>query len=215
MDAKSFYDEFISRVKEDNLVEAEMIPSFPEFVGKSFDWIYREKQAAYTELVNKHIVSGIINEAYPTDDPRHLVSQHEYFRIDTIGYQHRYMEMPAEEAETLGLNRHFWDLKIAVEHENSKADWMDEVIKLTHIRCPLKVIIAYNYFDERPEGDIEKLNYVARWMTRVSAYDVNAEEEFLAIIGNGASRKNKALKYDRFGYKGYLFDKNSELFAEL
>ncbi len=92
---------------------------------------------------------------------------------------------------------------------------MDEVIKLTHIRCPLKVIIAYNYFDERPEGDIEKLNYVARWMTRVSAYDVNAEEEFLAIIGNGASRKNKALKYDRFGYKGYLFDKNSELFAEL
>lgn len=43
MDAKSFYDEFISRVKEDNLVEAEMIPSFPEFVGKSFDWIYREK----------------------------------------------------------------------------------------------------------------------------------------------------------------------------
>ena len=50
---------------------------------------------------------------------------------------------------------------------------------------------------------------------KVSAYDVNAEEEFLAIIGNGASRKNKALKYDRFGYKGYLFDKNSELFAEL
>ena len=45
---------------------------------------------------------------------------------------------------------------------------MDEVIKLTHIRCPLKVIIAYNYFDERPEGDIEKLNYVARWMTSIT-----------------------------------------------
>lgn len=125
------------------------------------------------------------------------------------------MELPAEEAEALGLNRHFGDLKIAVEHENSKVDWMDEVIKLTHIRCPLKVIIAYNYYDERPYGDIEKLNYVARWMTKVSAYDANAEEEFLAIIGNGASRKNKALKYDGFGYRGYLFDNNLESFNSL
>lgn len=214
MDSRWFLDEFINRVNEDRIVLAEMVPSFPECVGKTFDWIYRENQSAYTELINKCIVAGIINDAYFEDDPRHLVAQHEYFRIDTIGYQHRYTEIPEEEVKAIGLKPHFWDLMVAVEHENSKSDWMDEVIKLAHIRCPLKIVVVYNYCDERSKGDLEKLNFVAKWMMKVSAYDADSKEEFLAIIGNAAPKDNSKPLYDRFDYRGYLFNKHLGTFEE-
>ena len=65
-----------------------------------------------------------------------LTAQHEYFRIDTVGWNGRYKCLDEKESKQIGLNRHHWDLKIAVEHENNKADWLDELIKLIHIRCP-------------------------------------------------------------------------------
>ena len=43
---------------------------------------------------------------------------------------------------------------------------MDEVIKLLHIRCPLKVVIAYNYCDVRDNSkndDRHKLIFVAKY----------------------------------------------------
>ncbi len=218
MDAKQFFCEFVNRTKENNIVDAEMIPSYPDLVGCSFEQIYRGDAAAYTELINKYIIDNIITEAYTRDDPRRLVAQHEYFRIDTIGYQRRYTEMSETEANKLGLNRHFWDLKIVVEHENSKKDWMDEVIKLTHVRCPLKVVIAYNYCDKRDdnkEGDLQKLNFVAGWMTRVSVYEKNANEEFLVIMGNGAPRTEKNQSYECFDYRGYIFNSATSTFERV
>ena len=89
--------------------------------------------------------------------------QHEYFRIDTVGWVSQYERM-SEEAKELDLNAHLWDLKIAVEHENSVKDWTDEIIKLIHIKCPLKVVIGYNYCKERGFTDQKKLDFIARWM---------------------------------------------------
>ena len=108
------------------------------------------------ELVNKYIVHKIIEDAGMT-------AQHEYFRIDTVGWITRYQEME-QEAHELELSAHLWDLEIAVEHENSEQDWTDEVIKLIHVKCPLKVVISYNYCDERDATEWEKLDFIANYL---------------------------------------------------
>ena len=132
MNAHEFYTAFVRTAQESTLVTKEMLPSFLEVWGTAtFLDLYRNNELAYTELVNKYIVHKIIKDAGMT-------AQHEYFRIDTVGWVTRYQEME-DEAHKLDLSAHLWDLKIAVEHENSKHDWTDEVIKLIHVKCPLKV----------------------------------------------------------------------------
>ena len=150
--------------------------------NKTYMEIYRNHEKAYTKLVNKRIIHEIIEKAVD-EHGTPLVPQHEYFRIDNIGYKHNYYKITEAERDDVGLWRHLWDLKIAVEHENSKKDWMDEVVKLIHIRCPLKIVIAYNNCDMREDGDIQKLDFIAKWMPEVAAFDKNAKEEFLIIIG--------------------------------
>ena len=208
MTAREFYQKFISATKEDFVTTESQLRDYPEWVGKTYKEIYKCKEPVYTELVNKKIIHEIIKEAG-------LVPQHEYFRIDSIGYQHRYTEIDAHEAEEVGLNRHFWDLKVAVEHENDRADWMDEVTKLCHIRCPLKVIIGYNYYDQRDTGDIEKLEFIAKWMPELSAFDSDSYEEILIIIGNAAPKDKAYGTYEKFDYRGYLYDYENEAFERI
>lgn len=192
MDAREFYNEFVRNTNE------EAVWDDKTGRGRTYREIYKTDEPAYTELVNKHIIHDIVEKAG-------YVPQHEYFRVDTIGWKDAgYREM--EDAKNMGLNRHLWNLMIAVEHENSKADWLDEVIKLEHLRCPLKVVIGYNYCDMRGEEEIEKLNVTARWMKVIAAYDANAKEDFLIILGSGEAKKDKAIKYDKFDYRGYLYD---------
>ena len=192
MDARSFYNEFVKNTREESVWDGETGR------GRSYREIYKTDEPAYTELVNKKIIHDIVEQAG-------YVPQHEYFRVDTIGWKDAgYMEM--EDAKNLGLNRHLWNLMVAVEHENSKADWLDEVIKLEHLRCPLKVVIGYNYCDLRGEEEIEKLNVAARWMKAIAAYDANSKEEFLVILENGEAKKDKTMEYDKFDYRGYLYD---------
>lgn len=192
MDAREFYNEFVRNTNE------EAVWDDKTGRGRTYREIYKTDEPAYTELVNKNIIRKIVKKAG-------YEPQHEYFRVDTIGWKDAgYMEM--EDAKNVGLNRHLWNLMIAVEHENSKADWLDEVIKLEHLRCPLKVVIGYNYCDMRGNEEIEKLNVTARWMKVITAYDANAKEEFLIILGSGEAKKDKAIKYDKFDYRGYLYD---------
>ncbi|MCM1219767.1 MAG: hypothetical protein NC548_35240 [Lachnospiraceae bacterium] len=192
MDAREFYKEFVLNTNEDLVWDGEIGK------GRTYKEIYKTDEPAYTELVNKVIIHNIVKEAG-------YEPQHEYFRVDTIGWVDAgYRKM--EDARKLGLNRHLWNLMVAVEHENSKADWLDEVIKLEHLRCPLKVVIGYNYCDMRDGEEIEKLQVASRWMKEIAAYDENSKEEYLVILGNGEAKKNKSMKYERFDYRGYLYD---------
>ena len=228
MNAKDFFKQFKNAVKEKNVVEKGRLKKFPDVSG-NFDEIYKTNEPAFTELINKDIIDGVIancdvDEALLKEkkclrEYSKLVAQHEYFRIDSIGYQHKFWMIDSDDSKNYGLNRHFWDLKIAVEHENSKKDWMDEVIKLIHVRCPLKVVIAYNYCDHRDYikndnlCDLNKLNYIAKWMVKVNAFDKNAREEYLVIIGNGAGLEQKS--YSEFDYRGYIFDYATDEFIQL
>ena len=222
MNAKEFYEAFVNATNEQTIVRKEQIESTPDLAdGKNtYLDIYRNHEAVYTELINKNIIHNIIKEVevdediisenaeYLSEHPEYkkLVPQHEYFRIDCTGYQHRFFEIDADAAKSIGLNRHFWELKIAVEHENNKHDWMDEVIKLVHVRCPLKVVIGYNYYDQREDGDISKLKFVSDWMQKLAAFDKNAKEEILVIIGNGAPASKNYPAYQTFDYRGYIFN---------
>ena len=175
MNAKEFYKEFLLNTKEDTLLinAANLGIEDTTLENKTYMDIYRNHEKAYTKLVNKRIIHEIIENAVDEEGTQ-LVPQHEYFRIDNIGYKHKYYKITEEERDDVGLWRHLWDLKIAVEHENSKKDWMDEVVKLIHIRCPLKIVIAYNNCDMREDGDIQKLDFIAKWMPEVAAFDKNA-----------------------------------------
>ena len=200
INAVEFYKEFKKQVLENNIDEN----------GNTYLDIYRN-DSQYTELINKTLIPEIIKSL-----DKDLTVQHEYFRIDTIGWKGKYLTLDKETSKDVGLNRHLWDLKIAVEHENSKTDWLDEVIKLVHIRCPLKVIIAYNYCDQRDELEIKKLSYVSKCMNMVEAFkDSIDKEEYLIIIGNGAPKNRKNSSYTNFDYRGYIYNSHSKIFEEV
>ena len=106
-----------------------------------------------------------------------------------------------EKPENIHLNKHLWDLEVAVEHENDPKDWMDEVVKLAHIVCPLRVVIGYMPRDKRDE-DLVYLNYVSRWLQELQCKDNMRCGEYLVILGNS---KTDGKPEHFFHYKGYLF----------
>lgn len=138
MDAKDFFNQFIANFKEDMIDEN----------GKTYLEIYKNESTAFTKLIT-NIISQIIKE-------KGWHSQTEYFRIDVIGWESDHSTIK-DECARLGMTPHLWDLKIAVEHENNKYDWLDELVKLAHIQCPLKVLIGYASCDERTDIEKEKL----------------------------------------------------------
>ena len=99
-------------------------------------------------------------------------------------------------------------------HENNKKDWYDELIKLMHIRCPLKVIISYADHETRDnaeQGDTAKLSIAADLIKKTIAYS-NAEsshEEIMIILGNGGKG------CEDIGYRGYLFDYTNSKFLRI
>lgn len=188
--AQWFYKQFISCVTE-----------------RKYENEYKTNEAEFTHSVTKEI-NGIIENMG-------LTFQNEYYRIDAIGWIGRYKELSEEEAKSLNLSRHLWDLEIAVEHENSKADWTDELIKLIHMCCPLKVIITYNHCDQRDSVEKDKLSFAVKCMNKVKAFSFLPREEYLIIIGNGAPKCSQNNSYDKFDYRGYVYDYDKEEFIRI
>ena len=133
--------------------------------------------------------------------------QTEYLRIDAIGYTRRWHELP----ETNGFNRHLWDLQIAVEHENDDKDWLDEVIKLAHISCPLRVVIGYIPKESRPVEDTARLEYAANALKKLQCSENLKTGEFMIILGN--SKTSDPTEY--FNYKPYVLDADKMSFIPL
>ena len=113
----------------------------------------------------------------------------------------------------LRLNPHLWDLCIAVEHENDPEDWTDELIKLAHISCPLRVIIGYAPCDDRMEGEMRRLKLAAMWLNKTSAF-ATGSGEFLLVFGNSAAN-DRSVDYDFYDYRGYQFDYESNEFTRI
>ncbi|MFR7591451.1 MAG: hypothetical protein ACLUVC_08415 [Longibaculum sp.] len=82
--------------------------------------------------------------------------QKEYYRIDLIGWTQRKDELvrTGKYKQAKNFNSHMWDLNIAIEHENSSKDWLDEVVKLLYINCPRRLVIGYVNYNKKTR-DIE------------------------------------------------------------
>lgn len=194
MDAKSFYQEFVKAMAGGNL--------WTDGQGREHTYweMYRGGIGPFTEMVNKHVIHSILERGgYKV--------QHEYYRVDTIGW-----DGPGYDGESYGLGKYTWDLLAAVEHENDETAWMDELMKLMHLRCPLKVVISYNYCGQR-DTDLEKLALAAGWMKEAAAYAPDSGEEYLVILGNCQGRDGA--DYDSFDYRGYVYSWESGEFQTL
>ena len=143
-------------------------------------------------------------------------SQTEYFRVDVIGYESRVGEIE-DKAQKAGLGAYLWNLKIAVEHENSKSGWTDELVKLAQLRCPLKVVIGYSHCDEREAAEQKKLCAAAEILAMTDAYgSIRRDgEEILVILGNGEPKNRANPDYTSFDCRGYLFEYASRAFVRI
>ncbi len=198
MNASEFYNKLLLSINENRI-----------FNGKRLIDIYRY-DAEYTPVIIK-IINEIIDSA--GSEYHH---QNEYFRIDAIGWVSHYEDMETDaKKENIRLNPHLWDLKIAVEHENSKSDWTDEIIKLIHVKCPLKVVISYSHSDERGDIERKKLDFVAKWMQEINALQKGTDEEYLIILGNGYNHKTGISDYETFDYVGYIYDWDRKNFVRI
>jgi len=99
---------------------------------------------------------------------------HEYYRIDSTGWIQRKEELNTGNSL---LAPHLWDLIAAVEHENNSKEWLDEVCKLSYIRCPLRVVIGYG-----TESFNDKIAVVKDILHKTEAF-TDDEQEFLIILG--------------------------------
>ena len=136
------------------------------------------------------------------------IAQNEYYRIDAMGYTSRRKELSKNKA----LSAHLWDLEIAVEHENSSKDWLDEVIKLAHICCPLRVVIGYVPRSQRERGDEIRLAYAADALGQLKCRDNLKNGEFLVILGNSETDRKEE---NFFNYKPYVLNPRTFLFEPL
>lgn len=166
---------------------------------------YKHGGSSFTNYMTT-LIERILEEEFS------LKTEREYLRIDVIGWMDRKNEIK-EDAEFWCLNPHLWDLYVAVEHENNPYDWTDEVIKMAHIRCPLKIIIGYNYCDCR-DTDMEKLQTALNWMSKTNVYSSCENEALLFIFGNASAKRSRE-NYESFDYQGYIYADNSLKSIEL
>lgn len=164
----------------------------------------KKETAQLTYYNNKAFTKFITKEINRMLSKDNCKKQNEYFRIDAIQWTAK--ADLVNKSEGVYLNSHLWDLEIAVEHENNPKDWMDEVVKLAHIVCPLRVVIGYMPRDKRNE-DQNYLDHVSKWMKELKCKDNMHRGEFLIILGNSKTDGNPEYF---FNYKGYLF--NPEIF---
>lgn len=184
--AKQFYNDYLSLV-----------------TNEYWDVYHDNKQ--WTSCVTK-IIKEIIKKYS-------LTPQTEYFRVDVTGWISHWEDIK-EEAQAVKLNPHLWDLEIAVEHENDNSDWTDELVKLVHIKCPLKVIIGYTPCDMRYK-ELERLQFAGKLLYKVKAFNRCPNEEYLIILGNSAPKESKNHDYSNYDYRGYIYSHSKNQFEEI
>ena len=141
----------------------------------------------------------------------------EYYRIDTLKYAYTdfYNTFKAKNyRQSFGdkeyLNVYNWRNVYAIEYENDSHSWTDELIKLSHIRSDLKVIIAYS---EWLGGQEEYLKRIAEKMSFAKVLLENCQEESLRdkwLIVFGPCRAKGKEEYDKDiigNFVGYEMEK--------
>ena len=154
---------------------------------------YWKKPRDFTnEFINKYI-PYIIKE-------QNDIAEFEYFRIDIIAYSQRKDEAEAYPYDG-ELTPYLWDLKVAFEHENNNKEWLDEVIKLSHINCPLRVVVGYFVPDNFKRDNA--LDFAATMLKKKIGNECANNQEFLLVIGDSGIQS--AQQVIASSYTPYLY----------
>lgn len=184
--SKWFYNEFNMLFKEESIYQKKAIQCYAH-------------NTEFTNFIIERINAIITSKNY--------LSQNEYFRIDAMGYSTKWKKLE----KVSGFNPHLWDLQIAVEHENNPKDWLDEVIKLAHICCPLRVVIGYAPMKDRNATDERLLKYSAKALQLLQCRDNLKSGEFMVILGNSGTKKTD----DYFNYRAYVLNRETLTFENI
>lgn len=190
LNAINFYNEFMDCIRQG--------------AENKGDWVeskeYYESSSKFTDYVNKKLMPKCF-EKFATG------YSNEYYRFDVSSWEQ--LKSSVEDiCKEVNMNPYLWDLRIAFEHENSKKDWFDEVIKLLYIDCPLKVVVGYNKYKTRfinnKESDKSKLDVLCLILSKLNRIeDLLSKNEFLIILGNCGPGYDNNEGAEYFGYKGY------------
>lgn len=159
----------------------------------------------YTKFILGKIANFLKEQKFETST--------EYYRIDLTGWK----QLRKSENDNILINnfeKHFWDLEVAIEHENSSISWMDEVVKLLHINCPLRVVIGYLPFEQKNSHDkyLEAITEQILTTKAVSGRCSLKNGEFMIIIGDSKCKDDEKLYCH---YQAYVFNPFSKKFEEL
>ena len=156
-------------------------------------------QSEFTELILKEISNKVLEKA--KYEKKH---QYEYLKIDLIGWNTLDNDLGTRPEN---FNRHFWAFDVAIEHENNPMDWMDEVVKLSYINCPLRIVVGY-----APKEDRERyLTYVgnALGILNETYQCIREGQDFMLILGDsGLDGKEVSIE----NYTPYMYDRGEKCF---
>ena len=158
-----------------------------------------ENQTDFTKFILKGICDSVLQKM-------NCKRQYEYFRIDLIGWtesDYDFGKCPK------GFKRHFWDFNVAIEHENNREDWLDEVVKLSYINCPLRIVIGYAPTENR-QAYLDYASEALRLLNK-RYQSIREDQEFLLILGDSylPGETVSAINYTPYLY---LYDRDSGLF---
>jgi hypothetical protein len=154
--AKDFYDKFAAELQRNVKVAKETYPH----------------NKTYTRFIINLIENAI--KSFPP-----IQTSREYYRVDITGWTNE-KGMLDDCGKPNLFAEHLWKLYVAVEHENTWKRWMDEVVKLWYINCPLRVVICYLPTNSE---HAQFLQYVAAALNKLGVVQP-LSSEFLLIIGN-------------------------------
>ena len=198
---KNFYALINNARKKDEILDA---------YHDSKDWTAFLKENIRSMLENKKSQDESIEDKYQYNG---LQVSNEYFRVDITGWNLNNEQHPNWGKKTYYANKinneifyeHCWNLELAIEYENDSRDWMDEVIKLCHIKCGLKVVIGYENSKTREALDERKLELAAKHIGHLKyGSRLDSNEEFLIILG-ASNLKYKPEGIDELGFEPYVF----------
>ena len=126
----------------------------------------------------------------------------EYYRIDVSSWEQLRDKNELNPDDEHKLSTYLWNFEVAVEHENDDKAWMDEIVKLLHIICPLRVVICYLPMKQR-DKDLYYLNKIYEKIKTLYAFENNNfdKNEFIVIIGNSKCEKKEENFFNYHAYK--------------
>ena len=160
-----------------------------------------------TKEFTRLIMNQLDEKILASDSLEEIKTEREYFRIDLISYK----DTSKNKISCGKLQNCSWDLIAAVEHENDSRLWVDEVVKLAHIACPLRVVIGYL---PKKQKDIQiahskYLKKVTETLNQIDAWKYTSKYgDYLIIIGDCELSKNDI----KCSYTPYLYEQKSQSF---